>query len=46
VFLRVETKKKEGGKFGGLAYWRAPPLDQVYWKRITKIMEPEWRIVT
>jgi hypothetical protein len=46
VFLRVETKKKEGGKFEGLAYWRAPPMEQVHWKRITKIMEPEWMIVT
>jgi hypothetical protein len=43
VFLRVETKKKEGGKFKGLGYWRVPPLDKVLWKRITNIMEPEWR---
>jgi hypothetical protein len=42
VFLRAETKKKEGGKFEGLAYWRAPPRDKEYWKRITKIAEPEW----
>jgi hypothetical protein len=44
VFLKVETKKKEGGKFEGLAYWRAPPLDKVHWKRITKIADPEWMI--
>jgi hypothetical protein len=44
VFLRVETKKKEGGKFEGLAYWRAPPLDKVHWKRISKIVDPEWMI--
>jgi hypothetical protein len=46
VFLRVETKKKVGGKFEGLAYWRAPPLDREYWKRITNIMEPEWMVST
>ncbi len=41
VLLRAETKKKEGGKFEGLAYWRAPPDDKEYWKRISKIIEPE-----
>jgi hypothetical protein len=46
VFLRVETKKKEGGKFKGLGHWRVPPLDMAHWKRITNIMEPEWRSVT
>ncbi len=30
VFLRVETKRKEEGKFKGLAYWRAPPRDKEY----------------
>jgi hypothetical protein len=44
VFLRVETKKKEGGKFEGLAYWRAPPRDKEHWKRITNIVELEWMI--
>ncbi len=28
VLLRVDTKKKEGGKFKGLAYWMAPPKDK------------------
>jgi hypothetical protein len=28
VLLRVDTKRKEGGKFKGLAYWRAPPKDK------------------
>jgi hypothetical protein len=46
VFLRVETKKKEGGKFRGLGYWRAPPLDKAHWKRITNMVEPEWRTDT
>jgi hypothetical protein len=46
VLLRVETKKKDGGKFEGLAYWRAPPLDKEYWKRITNMMEPEWMVAT
>jgi hypothetical protein len=45
VFLRAEIKKKDGRKFEGLAYWRAPPRDKEYWKRISKIVEPEWRIV-
>jgi hypothetical protein len=25
VFLGVDTERKEGGIFKGLAYWRAPP---------------------
>jgi hypothetical protein len=42
VFLRADTKKKEGGKFERLAYWRVPPSDKDYWKRIVKLTEPEW----
>ncbi len=45
VFLRAEIKKKGGGKFEGIAYWRAPPRDKDYWKRISKLAEPEWMIV-
>jgi hypothetical protein len=45
VFLRAEVKKKDGGRFESLAYWRAPPRDKEYWKRISKLAEPEWRIV-
>jgi hypothetical protein len=44
VLIRAEIKKKNGGRFEGLAYWRAPPRDKEYWKRISKIVEPEWRI--
>jgi hypothetical protein len=44
VLLRVDTKRKEGGKFKGLAYWRAPPKDKDCWKRIIGMMEPEWLI--
>jgi hypothetical protein len=44
VLLRVDTKKKEGGKFKGLAYWRAPPKDKEHWKRIIGMVEPEWMI--
>ncbi len=40
VLLRVYTKRKEGGKFKGLAYWRAPPSDKEFWKRIISMMEP------
>jgi hypothetical protein len=28
VLLRVDTKRIEGGKFKGLAYWRVPPSDK------------------
>jgi hypothetical protein len=45
VLLRVDTKRKEGGKFEGLAYWRAPPKDKECWKRIIGMMEPEWTII-
>ncbi len=45
VLLRADTKKKEGGKFEGLAYWRAPPMDKEYWSRINSMLEPERRIV-
>jgi hypothetical protein len=44
VFLRADTKKKEGGKFEGLAYWRVPPTDKEYWKWIIKLSEPEWMV--
>jgi hypothetical protein len=44
VRLRVDTKGKEGGKFAGLAYWRVPPMDKEYWKRVTSMVEPEWMI--
>jgi hypothetical protein len=44
VLLRVDTKRKEGGKFKGVAYWRAPPRDKECWKRIIGMMEPEWMI--
>jgi hypothetical protein len=42
ILLRADTKSKEGGKFEGLAYWRAPPRDKECWKRIISMMEPEW----
>jgi hypothetical protein len=42
VFLRANTKKKEGGKFERLAYWRVPPSDKDYCYRIVKLTEPEW----
>jgi hypothetical protein len=44
VLLRVDTKRKVGGKFEGVAYWRAPPRDKECWKRIIGMMEPEWLI--
>ncbi len=44
VLLRVDTKRKEGGKVKGLAYWRAPPKDKEQWKRIIGLVEPEWMI--
>jgi hypothetical protein len=44
VLLRVDTKRKEGGKFRGLAYWRAPPSDKELWKRIISMMEPDQMI--
>jgi hypothetical protein len=40
----VDTKRKEGGKFVGLAYWRAPLRDKECWKRIIGMLEPEWMI--
>jgi hypothetical protein len=44
ILLRVDTKRKEGGKFEGVAYWRAPPRDKECWKKIIGMMEPEWMI--
>ncbi len=44
VLLRADIKRKEGGKFEGLAYWRAPPMDKEYWSRINGMLEPERRI--
>jgi hypothetical protein len=44
VLLRADIKRKEGGKFEGLAYWRAPPMDKEYWSRLNGMLEPERRI--
>jgi hypothetical protein len=44
VLLRADTKKKEGGTFKGLAYWRVPPRNKECWKRIISLVEPEWKI--
>jgi hypothetical protein len=44
VLLRADTKRKEGGTFKGLAYWRVPPRNKEYWKRIISLVEPEWMI--
>ncbi len=44
VLLRVDTKRKEGGKFEGLAYRRAQLRDKEHWKRIISMVEPEWMI--
>jgi chromosome segregation ATPase len=44
VLLRVDTKRKGGGKFKGLAYWRVPPSDKEQWKRIIRMMEPDHMI--
>ncbi len=44
VLLRVDTKRKEGGRFEGLAYWRAPPKNKECWRRIISMMEPDLMI--
>jgi hypothetical protein len=44
VFLKADTRRKDGGKFEGLAYWRVPLRDKEHWKRISRILEPEWRV--
>jgi chromosome segregation ATPase len=44
VLLRADTKRKQGGKFEGLAYWRAPPIDKEYWSIINGMLEPERKI--
>jgi hypothetical protein len=44
VLLRVDTKRKEGGIFEGLAYWRVPPRNKECWRRIISMMEPELMI--
>jgi hypothetical protein len=45
VLLRVDTKRKEGGKYEGVVYLRSPPRDKECWKRIIGMTEPEWMIV-
>jgi hypothetical protein len=44
ILLRADLKRKEGGKFVRLAFWRAPPRDKEHWKRIINMVEPEWRM--
>ena len=43
VYIRADVRKKDGGSFAKLGYWRTPPLDKAIWGRISKSMEPEWR---
>jgi hypothetical protein len=44
VLLRADTRRKEGGKFEGVAYWRVPPLDKEYWSKLNGMLEPERKI--
>jgi hypothetical protein len=44
VLLRADTKRKGRGTFKGLAYWRVPPRNKEYWKRLVGLVEPEWMI--
>jgi hypothetical protein len=44
AYLRADVRKKEGGSFVTLGYWRTPPKDKAIWRRISKIMEPEWLV--
>jgi hypothetical protein len=44
VLFRADTRRKEGGKFEGVAYWRAPPLDKEYWSKLNGMLEPERKI--
>ena len=41
VRIKVECRRKEGGKFEPLARWRLPPLERNMWECIEGIMEPE-----
>ena len=41
VVIRAEYRRKEGGKFEQLAWWRLPPLDRTMWECLNGIMEPE-----
>jgi hypothetical protein len=45
VYPKPDIRKKDGGRFEGLAYWRVPSRNKDYWKHIGSLMEPEWQIV-
>ena len=40
VMIRVECRRKEGGKFEQLACWRLPPLERNMWECLNGILEP------
>jgi hypothetical protein len=44
AYIRADVRKKEGGSFVTLGYWRTPHKDKAIWRRISNIMEPEWLV--
>ena len=44
IYVRADVKKKEGGSFKKVAFWRIPPLDEAKWRYLRNFMEPEWTV--
>ena len=40
LYIRTEVRKKDGGSFEKVGYWRSPPIDRAVWRQISR--EPEW----
>ncbi len=42
MYIWAEVRKKEGGMFEKLGYWRTPPMGKAICSQI--IVEPEWTV--
>ena len=43
VMIRADCRRKEGGRFEVLAWWRLPPVDRTKWKWLNGLMRPKMK---
>ena len=46
LVIRADVKRKEGGQFKTVAYWRCPPLTRDLWDLSHDILKPDWVVNT
>jgi hypothetical protein len=42
IVVKVDVRKKEGGQFKAIGYWKVPPVKQDMWVFIRNIFKPSW----